>query len=147
MVFLGNAEVGLDAKSRLTVPQKYREALSAGGGLVLTLHPDGCVLLYPKAVFDPMAEELMRAPSMDESVRSWQLMVGGHADHQEFDSAGRVILNQMLRAASGVDTKGIFVGQGKHCEIWEPAKWAERMTGAREVVRRGPPPGTQNIQL
>ncbi|HSS28423.1 MAG TPA: hypothetical protein VLL50_10760, partial [Usitatibacter sp.] len=48
-MFQGAAQVNLDAKGRMNVPTRSRDALTQGGTvkLVLTAHPDGCLLLYP----------------------------------------------------------------------------------------------------
>ena len=48
-MFQGASELTLDAKGRVAVPTRHRDALaSAGGTVVLTAHPDRCVLLYPR---------------------------------------------------------------------------------------------------
>jgi division/cell wall cluster transcriptional repressor MraZ len=52
-VFQGATELSLDAKGRLTVPTRYRDALLSGGrAVVLTAHPDSCLLLYPKVAWE-----------------------------------------------------------------------------------------------
>ena len=47
----GAAALNLDAKGRLAIPARHREALLAAseGSLVLTAHPHRCLLLYPVA--------------------------------------------------------------------------------------------------
>ena len=48
--FHGATVITLDAKGRLAIPTRHREALLDGGGtLVLTAHPEGFVLIYPEA--------------------------------------------------------------------------------------------------
>ncbi len=53
--FHGATVLTLDAKGRLAIPTRHREALLVPGGtpasrtLVLSAHPDGCVLIYPEA--------------------------------------------------------------------------------------------------
>jgi MraZ protein len=48
-VFQGAAQLNLDAKGRMAVPTRVRDPLTQGGTvrLVLTAHPDGCLLVYP----------------------------------------------------------------------------------------------------
>ena len=48
-MFEGAAALNLDAKGRLAIPARHREALLAAseGSLVLTAHPHRCLLLYP----------------------------------------------------------------------------------------------------
>ena len=53
--FHGATVITLDAKGRLALPTRHRDALAASGAeLVLTAHPDGCVLLYPMAAREPV---------------------------------------------------------------------------------------------
>ena len=60
-MFQGATELSLDAKGRLAVPTRYREALTSGtGGVVLTAHPDRCLLLYPRATFAPIGVNAAR---------------------------------------------------------------------------------------
>lgn len=58
-VFQGTTLHTLDAKGRLAVPARHREAFAAdaaaedgSAGLVLTRHPDGCLVLYPLSVWE-----------------------------------------------------------------------------------------------
>ena len=46
-MFEGAAALSLDAKGRLAIPARHREALlaAAEGSLVLTAHPHRCLLL------------------------------------------------------------------------------------------------------
>lgn len=147
MSFEGATELSLDAKFRLTVPARHRDALSAGGGIVVTLHPQGCLLLYPKLIWEPMKTELMALGGMDPSARDWQLLMVGHADTQEVDGAGRILVNPVLRRRAGLESKVVFIGQGHRCEIWEPGRWEDKVSAAAETAAKGPPPGASNFRL
>ncbi len=60
----GAAVITLDAKGRLSVPTRHREALLDGARtLVLTAHPDGCVLLYPESAWEPVRAKVETFPS------------------------------------------------------------------------------------
>ena len=50
-VFRGVTQQALDAKGRLAIPAKHRDALAMNGPgrLVLTADPSRCLLLYPLA--------------------------------------------------------------------------------------------------
>ena len=48
--FHGAAVITLDAKGRVAIPTRHRGALlERGRPLVLTAHPEGCVLIYPES--------------------------------------------------------------------------------------------------
>ena len=55
-VFRGVTQQALDAKGRLAVPAKHRDALALNGQgrLVLTADPSRCLLLYPLAAWEPI---------------------------------------------------------------------------------------------
>ena len=54
--------MSLDAKGRMSVPTRHREALvlQCDGRLTLTRHPDGCLLLYPRSVWESVRESAVR---------------------------------------------------------------------------------------
>jgi len=60
-VFRGVTQQALDAKGRLAVPAKHRDALAMNGPghLVLTADPSRCLLLYPLAAWEPIQARLM----------------------------------------------------------------------------------------
>ena len=53
-MLLGEFEHTIDDKNRLTLPAKFREALS--GGVVLTRGMDGCLYCYPRAEWERSVE-------------------------------------------------------------------------------------------
>ena len=67
-MLLGAFEHTIDDKSRLTLPAKFREALS--GGVVLTYGMDGCVSCYPRANWELVVEQRL-------AVTAWRVRVAG----------------------------------------------------------------------
>ena len=59
-VFQGSSALTLDAKGRINVPTRHRDALllQAQGCLTLTRHPDGCLLVYPRPVWEIKREQI-----------------------------------------------------------------------------------------
>ena len=55
MAFTGTFEHNLDAKNRLTIPSKFRTALS--GGVYLVRGVEKCVSLYPAETYEAIAQE------------------------------------------------------------------------------------------
>jgi MraZ protein len=53
-LFRGGSTVNLDAKGRLAFPTRYRADLleRCDGHVVLTIHDDRCLLLYPRPDWD-----------------------------------------------------------------------------------------------
>jgi MraZ protein len=97
-VFQGASELTLDAKGRVAVPTRHRDALaSAGGSVVLTAHPDRCVLLYPRLSWEPIGAKVQALSSFNEQARMWQRLLVGFAEELELDAQGRILISPALR--------------------------------------------------
>jgi MraZ protein len=135
--FRGAAHLALDAKGRLAIPTRHREALVARGGrsadahpLVLTVDPSRCLLLYPRQAWEPIETRLMLLSSFNENIRRLQRLLVGHAEDVEMDGAGRILVSPMLRRFAGLDHRVVLVGQGNKLELWDEARWEEQTTQA-----------------
>ena len=75
-VFQGSSALTLDAKGRISIPTRYRDALSeqAGGSLTLTRHPDGCLLVYPRPEWEKKREQIAAFPM---TARALAMISGG----------------------------------------------------------------------
>ena len=124
-VFRGVSELVLDAKGRLAIPSRHRDGLSGvgDGRLIITADRGGCLLIYPLAVWEPIEARLMRLSSFDDSIRSLQRLLVGHADSVELDAAGRILVPPALRRYGGLDKRAVLVGQGHKLELWDEARW------------------------
>ena len=71
--FHGAAVITLDAKGRVAIPTRHRAALlQSGKSLVLTAHPDGCVLIYPETDWEPVRAKVATFPSFDPTASWWK---------------------------------------------------------------------------
>ena len=148
MVFQGATELSLDAKGRLAVPTRHRDALLAGSGsVVLTAHPDTCVLLYPKAAWEPIGARIQSLSSFNAEARWWQRLLVGFAEELLPDAQGRLLVSPALRKFAGLDRNVMLVGQGSHFEIWDVQAWETKLSQALTQVGSTPPPGTDNFAL
>jgi MraZ protein len=131
-VFQGASAINLDAKGRMSIPAKHRDALSiqCEGRLTLTRHPDGCVMLFPRPVWEQHRQQIAGWPMQ---ARAWQRIFLGYATDVEMDSAGRILIAPELRAAVGLDKEVMLMGMGSHFEIWDTAKMAEKELQAMEA--------------
>jgi MraZ protein len=124
LIFRGTFEHALDAKHRLTVPAKYRAALS--GGVVLAVSPE-TEPGTPRsvAVWTPEAyEEYTRAVLADlnpASPRARELsrVLFGNSHDLELDSANRVMIPAQLMAYAGLNKEVVVTGVGQYLEIWD----------------------------
>ena len=147
--FRGITQLALDAKGRLAIPAKHRDALTPGGDgrLVLTADPSRCLLLYPLAAWEPIQARLMALSSFNEQIRGFQRMLVGHADDVEIDAAGRILVPPALRRYASLDKHVVLVGQGQKFELWDEAQWEVKMAQAIGVPADRLPPELDGFSL
>ena len=148
-MFEGATALSLDAKGRLAIPARHREALlvAGEGSLVLTAHPHGCLLLYPTPAWQPIRDQILKAASLDRRAAAIKRIMVGNARTEEPDSAGRVLVAPELREQAGLEKTVYFVGMGSHFEIWSEAGWKEQNDLAAEALSGELPPGLGDLVL
>ncbi len=147
-MFRGVTALVLDAKGRLAIPAKHRDALAGTAGqLVLTADPSRCLLLYPRAAWEPIQAQLMALSSFDARIRSLQRLLVGHADDVEVDAAGRILVPPELRRYASLDKRVVLVGQGRKLELWDEAQWEVQTAQAIAFPAEGLPPDLAGFSL
>lgn len=123
-MFQGASALNLDAKGRMLIPAKHRDALAlqCEGRVTLTRHPHGCLLLFPRPTWESHREQITAWPM---SARAWQRIFLGNASDVEMDSAGRILIAPELRSGVGLQRDVMLLGMGRHFEIWDAAQLAE----------------------
>ena len=134
-VFQGASSISLDAKGRMVIPARHRDALmlQCEGRITLTRHPHGCLLFFPRPVWESHREKIAAWPM---SARAWQRIFLGSASDVEMDSAGRILISPELRKAAGLTRDVMLLGMGSHFEIWDAAKLMENEA---EAIASGMP--------
>lgn len=132
-MFSGVSTLNLDAKGRLAVPARHRDALaeSSASRVVVTINPnklERCLLLYSENEWREIARNLSRGAAMKPSVRAMQRLVIGHAVELEPDSQGRITLSSEQRAFASLDKRVSLVGLTNKIEIWDE----DTLKGSRE---------------
>lgn len=151
--FHGATVITLDAKGRLAVPTRHRDALGqspvASGGveLVLTAHPDGCVLLYTMAAWEPVRAKVENFPSLNSQASWWKRLLLGFEEHVAPDASGRILISSALRMHAKLEREVMMVGQGSYFELWDSGLWTAKLTQAMSQSGPTPPPGMENFSL
>jgi MraZ protein len=127
-LFRGGSTVNLDAKGRLAFPTRYRDALEerCEGRIVLTVHDDRCLLLYPFPDWDEIERKLVRLPNQEKRTRTLQRMVLGHATELDVDKNGRILIPTRLRDFAKLEKRVVLAGLGNKFEIWNETTWEQR---------------------
>lgn len=146
-MFTGSHAINMDAKGRLAIPARLREALAAAceGRLVVTAHTEErCLLVYPEPQWREILPKLEALPSMNKMSRRIQRLMIGHATPLEMDSNGRVLLPPTLREYAQLEKKLMLVGLGKKLELWSEAHWESLMD---EELDEEMPPELQTLSF
>jgi MraZ protein len=151
-VFRGVTQLALDAKGRFAIPGKHRAALTgspdgAERTLIVTADPSRCLLVYPRATWEPIQARLMSLSSFNEEIRGLQRLLVGHADEVDMDGAGRVLVPPALRQYAGLEHRIVLVGQGNKFELWDDAKWQQQTARAITFPAGGLPPELDGFSL
>ena len=117
-MFQGSSALSLDAKGRMTIPTRHRDALAhqCEGLLTLTRSPDGCLLLFPRLVWIQYRDRVAALPM---NARAWVRIFLGSASDVEMDGTGRILIAPELRQAAALTKDVMLLGMGSHFEIWD----------------------------
>src|SRR5690625_7864312 len=118
-MFQGSSALTLDAKGRMSIPTRYRDPLVSEqeGRLTLTRHPDGCLLLCPRSVWETKREQIAALPMSARAFQRWLL---GNEHDVVMDSAGLILIAAELRKAASLKRKAMRIDRGGHFEMWQP---------------------------
>jgi MraZ protein len=142
-MFQGSSALAVDAKGRMTVPARHRDALSlqCEGRLTLTRHPDGCLLMYPRPAWESVRERIAALPM---SASAWRRFFLGSATDVEMDGSGRVLITPELRSAVGLSKDVMLLGMGTHFEVWDAALLAVK---ENEAIAGGLPEALAGLSI
>jgi MraZ protein len=142
-MFQGRSALALDAKGRMSVPTRHRDALMSQceGRLTLTRHPDGCLLLYPRPVWEAVRERISALPI---SASAWKRFFLGNAIDVELDGTGRVLISPELREAAGFTKDIVLLGMGAHFELWDESRLTAK---ENEAIAGGIPEALSGLSI
>ena len=148
-MFQGAAALNLDAKGRLAIPARHRDALFAAsaGDLVLTAHPHRCLLLYPAQAWAPIRDKVLATSSLNVQSAAIKRLLVGNAREETIDSAGRLLVAPELRQFAQLEKQIYLVGQGSHFEIWSEAGWQKQQEIFFVASDQLLPPGLEDLAL
>lgn len=147
-MFQGAVALNLDAKGRLAIPARHRDALAVENGqVVLTAHPHGCCLVYPVPAWVPIRDQVLAAPGLDPQSAMLKRLLVGFAQEEALDAAGRVLVAPSLRKFARLEKQVWLVGQGTHFELWSDEGWEKQQQAMLELISTGLPPGFESLAL
>jgi len=98
----------------MALPTRYRADLTerCQGRVVLTVHDDSCLLLYPQPEWDEIERKLVRLPNQNKRTRTLQRMLLGHATEFEMDKNGRILIPPRLREFAQLEKRVVLAMLG-----------------------------------
>lgn len=116
-MFTGSVDHSLDDKGRLVVPARFRDRL--GSGFFITIgEPDGCLALYPAAIWAEFCARLEAAPVKDARYRAFVRHLFAHTEELSCDGQGRLLIPAALRAWAHIEKDVVSVGSLTRVEVW-----------------------------
>ncbi|HUS92732.1 MAG TPA: hypothetical protein VM695_12820 [Phycisphaerae bacterium] len=124
-LFVGEFEVGVDAKHRMPIPMALREQIvpeEDGEDFILVLGPDRHLWLYPDQSYRKLLATLRRSPLPDR--RSGRInLLFAMARVVKPDKQGRVVLPEKSMQRAKIADAVTLVGGLDHIEIWPTDEW------------------------
>ncbi len=121
-MFQGRSGLALDAKGRMSVPARHRDAL--------TLQCEGRLTLTISAL--PIGAS------------AWKRFFLGNAIDVELDGSGRVLIAPELRQVAGLDRDIVLLGMGTHFEVWDASRLAAKED---EAIAGGIPEALSGLSI
>ncbi|MFQ6372794.1 division/cell wall cluster transcriptional repressor MraZ [Shewanella sp. YIC-542] len=137
-MFSGASALNLDAKGRIAMPTRYREALCAedAGKLVVTVDfQSNCLLIYPARQWETVLEKLLQLSDTQPQERALKRLLLGYAQECQLDGNGRFLLTPPLRQYASLDKKAMLVGQLNKFELWDEQVWQQQLTDSLDLLR------------
>ena len=118
---MGEYQHSVDAKGRLIVPAKFREAL--GEMFVVTRGLDNCLFGYPMDEWRKLEEKLKSLPMTKKDTRAFARFLFSGATEVEIDKQGRVNIPSTLIAHAHLEKECVVLGVSNRIEIWAKDAW------------------------
>ena len=125
-MFRGSSFHTIDAKGRIIVPARFRDAIHAGGtDRIMVSQMDRCLVAYPLDGWRKIEDRIMAMAEKSESMRRFRRVFIGGAHECAFDRQERILIPPSLRQYAGMEKHIVMVGVLDHFEIWSKAHWDE----------------------
>jgi len=125
-MFRGQFVHNIDAKGRVSMPVRFREALSGAGDrrFVLTPAPfDACLHLFPITAWEAVEKSVSELPLLSRDAVRFRRIYISAAIECELDGSGRVLVPTHLREKAQLEREVLWAGMGRNIELWSKGAW------------------------
>ncbi len=139
--FRGTFDHTLDAKNRLTVPARYRAALSEGVVLAMPVDLKPCLGVWRPQEYEAYtARALAELPPLSSRRNELERFFYGSSHDAELDAAGRIMVPGFLGEHAKLAKEVVVVGVGDRLVVWDRSSGSEHrpalLSGVAEVTAR-----------
>ncbi|MCX5812755.1 MAG: division/cell wall cluster transcriptional repressor MraZ [Proteobacteria bacterium] len=125
-MFAGRFEYAIDDKSRISIPAKFREILSANHDMRLILtNLDGCIVGYPYQEWLTIQQKTSSYGAIRKEARAFLRYFYSGVTECLIDKLGRVLIPQSLKADAAIIKNVVIIGMGNKIEIWAQERWGD----------------------
>jgi MraZ protein len=121
----------LDAKGRVSLPARFREALvsDSEGRVVLVPAPfEPCLQLHSLRAWERIEDKIAQLPSFDAHATRLRRIYLSAATECELDKAGRILVPPHLRERAGLTRDVLWAGMGQLAELWSMENWDKTLS-------------------
>jgi len=129
--FIGEYQHTIDAKNRVMVPAKFREAFQGTQcepSFYVTRGPDKCLLLFTPDQWqhwENSLDQITDVKNLKGSVRHFHRAIYANAQFVACDKLGRIVIPQTHVEFAGLREEVIILGVKQRLEIWSKERWKE----------------------
>lgn len=122
---IGNFDVSLDAKGRITFPAGLKKQLPEGELLSFVAYKgfENCIQLYTENEWEKIQAKLVKLSVLNPKLEKFKRLMLATSARLELDSAGRLLLPKHMITAVDLKKDVIILGQIDKMEIWDKANY------------------------
>lgn len=127
MLFRGNFPAKIDAQGRIKVPTAHRKIFEEryGPEVFVTSLTGANVLIYPMTEWEQVEAKLLEPPKMRPAKVKFLRNTSFYGQVARLDRQGRVLIQQHLREAAGIDGEVAVIGYLNYLEVWNQEKFKQ----------------------
>ena len=137
-LFLSTFTNRIDKKGRVSVPAQFRAVLRQDEFQGIIVYPsfvNPCIEASGFSRIEEISSIIEDLDPYSEEKDAFATAILGDSHQLSFDSEGRVILPEVLIKNIALDDKVLFIGKGKSFEIWNPTRFEDYSSKAKEFAR------------
>jgi MraZ protein len=146
-LFVGEHDLVLDGKSRLSIPSDMRKLLDPaehGNCLFLVFGLNKKLWIYTEREYEHLAKDVPAGIAPGAATMIYRQVTFASTTRVELDKQGRVLIPEKTKQRTGLTTEVTLIGAGNHLEVWPRSEYQpfmdvnlERITDIAQAAMPG----------